>query len=326
METTSLPRRRLLAAALSLAAAGGASAQAAFPSRPVQLVVPFAAGGATDSLGRMLAQKLSDRWKQPVVVDNKPGATGAIGSQFVARAPADGYTLLLGTGSTHAVAPAVNPKLPYKLAEFAPVSLLATFPNLLVVHPSVPAKTVPELVAVLKARPGQLNFASTGNGGTVHLAGELFKLATKTEMVHVPFKGSGAAIGELLAGRVELAFDNIPTMLPHVRAGKLRALGVTGPRRLATLPDVPAVAETVPGFEATTWVGVFAPAGTPAAVVRAIAAEIDAVMTQPEVRDKLAGEGAVAVGGAPEAFGRFVESDSERWRQVVKAANITASE
>ena len=297
---------------------------AVFPSKPVQLIVPFAAGGATDAFARIVGQKLGERWGQTVVIDNKAGATGAIGSTFVARAPADGYTLLVGTASTHSVAPAVNPKLTYHIKDFAPVSLLSTFPNLLVVNPDVPAKNVAELIALLRAQPGKLNFGSTGTGGSVHLAGELFKIATKTDMVHVPFKGSGPALNELLAGRVELAFDNIPAMLPFVQSGKLRALGVTSLARVPSLPNLPAVAETVPGFEATTWIGIFAPAGVPASLIKKIASDIQDVMQLADVKQKMMEQGAVAVGSTPEEFGKFVAADTEKWRRVVKTAGIVA--
>ncbi len=322
------PDRRLLLAAIAAACTLPAAAQVAlagntWPKKPVQLVVPFASGGATDAQTRMVGVKLGERWGQPVVVDNRAGATGAIGSQLVARAPHDGYTLLMGTASTHSVSPAVNPKLPYKLADFAPVVLVATFPNMLVVHPDVPARNVAELVRLLKEKSGAFNFGSTGNGGSVHLAGELFKMATGTNMVHSPFKGSGPALGELLAGRVQIAFDNIPAVLPHVRSGKLRALAVTGLTRLPTLPDVPTVAETVPGFEATTWIGLFAPVGTPAAVLDKIAADTTSVVRLAEIEQKLAEQGAAPGGGTSTQFTNFVVADAEKWRKVVKAAGVT---
>jgi tripartite-type tricarboxylate transporter receptor subunit TctC len=293
-----------------------------FPDKPVQLIVPFAAGGATDAIARLIGQRLGERWRQAVVVDNKAGATGAIGSMLVARSPADGYTLLLGTGSTHSVAPAVNPKLPYSMKDFTAVSLIATFPNMLVVHPSVPAKTVAEFIALLKANPSTYNFASTGTGGSVHLAAELFKLATGTEMVHVPFKGSGAAMSELLSGRVQVEFDNIPSVWPQVQNGKLRALAVTGRERSPTAPDVPTIAETVPGFDATTWVGLFAPADTPPAIAARIAADAHAVMQMPDVRKKMVEQGATSVGSTPDEFARFVAEDTEKWRKVVKATGF----
>ncbi|GAB3479367.1 Bug family tripartite tricarboxylate transporter substrate binding protein [Polaromonas eurypsychrophila] len=302
--------------------ASGAAAQERFPSKPVSLVVPFAAGGATDAIARLIGQKLGERWGQPVVVDNRAGATGAIGSTYVARAPADGYTLLLATASTHSVAPAVNPKLSYSQKDFSTISLVATFPNMLVVHPSVPARNVAEFVALLKAEPSKYNFASTGAGGSVHLAAELFKIATGTEMVHVPFKGSGAALSELLSGRVQIAFDNIPAVWPQVQQGKLRALAVTGLERSPVAPEVPTLAETVPGFSATTWVGLMAPAGLPPAIAAKIAADTREVMQLPEVKKKLLEQGASAVGSTPEQFSRFVAEDTDKWRKVVRVTGF----
>lgn len=320
------PLRPFVTAAVWVAASAfcamSASAQERFPSKPVTVVVPFAAGGATDAIARLVGQKLGERWGQPVVVDNRAGATGAIGSMSVARAPADGYTLLLATASTHSVAPAVNPKLPYSMKDFSAVSLVATFPNMLVVHPSVPARNVSEFIALLKAEPTKYNFASTGAGGSVHLAAELFKIATRTEMVHVPFKGSGAAMAELLSGRVQVAFDNIPPVWAQVQQGKLRALAVTGLERSPIAPDVPTIAETVPGFEATTWVGLVAPAGLPPAIAAKIAADTHEVMQLPEVRKTLLEQGSMAVGGTPEQFTRFVANDTDKWRKVVKATGF----
>lgn len=325
-----MPSKRVLLQSLTAVAissilvlsASGAAAQERFPSKPVSLVVPFAAGGATDAIARLIGQKLGERWGHAVVVDNRAGATGAIGSTYVARAPADGYTLLLATASTHSVAPAVNPKLSYSQKDFSTISLVATFPNMLVVHPSVPARNVAEFVALLKAEPSKYNFASTGAGGSVHLAAELFKIATGTEMVHVPFKGSGAALSELLSGRVQVAFDNVPAVWPQVQQGKLRALAVTGLERSPIAPDVPTLAETVPGFSATTWVGLMAPAGLPPAIAAKIAAETREVLQLPEVRKKLLEQGASAASGSPEQFGRFVADDTDKWRKVVRATGF----
>ncbi|MBL0421047.1 tripartite tricarboxylate transporter substrate binding protein [Ramlibacter sp. AW1] len=320
-------RRHVLAALASLCALPAIGQTAApaesWPRKAVQIVVPFAAGGATDVQTRMIGQQLTERWGQAVVVDNKAGGTGAIGSLLVARATPDGHTLLMGTASTHSVSPAVNPKLSYKLGDFAPAVLVATFPNMLVVHPDVPARSVPELIKLLKERPGEFNFGSTGNGGSVHLAGELFMQATGTRMTHIPFKGSGQAVGELVAGRVQVAFDNIPAMLPQVRAGKLRALAVTGLQRLPSMPDLPTVAETVPGFEATTWIGLFAPAGTPASILDKIAADASAVVREPEMVRRFNEQGAAAAGSSPAEFTRFVMADTEKWRKVVKSAGLS---
>jgi tripartite-type tricarboxylate transporter receptor subunit TctC len=299
-----------------------AQGSAAFPNRAVRLVVPFPPGGATDVMARMVAQKLSENWAQPVLVENKAGATGALGSVFVAKSPADGYTILMGTASTHSVAPAVNPNLPYQLKDFTPISLVATFPNMLVVHPSMPVSNVAEFIAYLKENPGKVNFASTGIGGSVHLAAELFKLATKTEMVHIPYKGSSAALSELLGGQVQVAFDNMSTVWPYVQSGKLRALAVTDLKRSATAPDVPTIAETIPGFEASSWIGFFAPAGTTGPIANRISLDIKRVLAMPDVVQKLAAMGAAAGGNNPEVFESFVRSDTDKWRSVARAAKV----
>lgn len=317
-----MTRAALLVCASLLAPLGQAQSAADYPQRMVHLVVPFPAGGATDVIARLLAQKLSAAWGQAVVVENKAGATGAIGSVFVARAAHDGYTILMGTASTHSVSPAVNPGLPYNLKDYAPISLVAMFPNMLVVNPSLPAKTVPEFIQYLKMNPGKVNFASTGVGGSVHLAGELFKMATKTEMVHIPFKGSSEALTELVAGRVQVEFDNMTTVWPYVKIGKLRALGVAGLVRSTAAPEVPTIAETVPGFEANSWVGLFAPAGTPAAIVSKMSVDTQRVLRQPDLVQKLDQMGATASGSDPEVFGAFVRKDTEKWRGVVSAAGI----
>lgn len=318
-------RPLLFAAALALAPSAQVLSQQ-YPSKPVRWVIPFPPGGATDVIARMVAQKLTESWGQPVVVDNRAGATGAVGSEIVARAPADGYTILMGTATTHAVSPAVNPKLPYdNIRDYAPATLVATFPNMLVVHPSVPAKTIAEFVALLKSNPGKYNFASSGTGSSIHLAGELFKQMTGTQMTHVPYKGSSQALNDLLAGHVQIEFDNMTTVWPHVQTGKLRALGVAGLERSPTAPNVPAIAEVVPGFEANSWVGIFAPAGTPTEVVRKISADASRSVQLPELKQKLHDLGANAAGGSPEAFGAFVKKDTERWRQVVKAAGIVVN-
>ena len=299
-----------------------AQGSAAFPNRAVRLVVPFPPGGATDVMARMVAQKLSENWAQPVLVENKAGATGALGSVFVAKSPADGYTILMGTASTHSVAPAVNPNLPYQLKDFTPLSLVATFPNMLVVHPSMPVSNVAEFIAYLKENPGKVNFASTGIGGSVHLAAELFKLATKTDMVHIPYKGSSAALSELLGGQVQVAFDNMSTVWPYVQSGKLRALAVTDLKRSAAAPDVPTIAETIPGFEASSWIGFFAPAGTAGPIVNRISSDTKRVLAMPDVVQKLAVMGAAAGGNNPEVFESFVRSDTDKWRGVARVAKV----
>ncbi len=304
-----------------ICAAPNAPAQE-FPTRPVRVVVPFNPGGATDVIARLVAQKFGESWGRPVVIDNRAGATGAIGSELVARAQPDGYTILMATATTHAVSPAVKAKLSYKLADYAPVSLVATFPNMLVVHPSVPAKSVPELIAELKGNPGKYNFASSGPGSSIHLAGELFKMMSGTDMTHVPYTGSAPALNDLLTGRVQIMFDNMTTVWPHAQSGRLRALGVAGRERSATAPDVPAIAETLRGFEANSWVGFLAPAGTPRAVVEKISSETRKAVRSKDISQKLHDLGAIPAGSSPEEFERFVKEDLERWRGVVKKAKI----
>ena len=293
-----------------------------FPQRTVKLVVPFPAGGATDVMARLVAQKLTELWTQPVVIENRAGATGAVGSVFVAKAAPDGYTILMGTGTTHAVSPATNPNIPYSLRDFAPISLVASFPNLLVVHPSLPVKTVSELISYLKQNPNRVNFSSTGNGGSVHLAAELFKQATKTDMVHIPYKGSAEALNDLMSGQVQLTFDNFSTVWPLVQTGKLRALGVASLERSPSAPDVPAIAETLPGFEANTWVGLFAPAGTPSAIVQKISTDIQTALKDSALSRKFITMGALPSGNQPDAFTAFVLKDTQRWKSVVTSAGI----
>jgi tripartite-type tricarboxylate transporter receptor subunit TctC len=315
---------------IMLMAAGRAALAAepvsAFPSKPIHWIIPFAAGGATDVIARMVGQKLAETWGYPVIIDNKPGGTGLVGSEMVKLAAPDGYTILMGTASTHSVSPAVHPNLSYALADFVPVSLVATFPNMLVVHPSVPAKTVAELIALLKKNPGKYNFSSTGPGGSVHLAGELFKQMTGTNMVHVPYKGSAPALNDLLGGHVQITFDNMTTVWPHVQADALRALGVAGLKRVSAAPDVPAIAETVPGFEATSWVGIFAPAGLPADLAQKYAGAIARIVASPEISKRLEELGATGVTDTPAEFREFVSKDTAKWRHVVAAAGITIDE
>ena len=298
-----------------------------YPSRPVEFVVPFAAGGSADVIARMVAQVVAENWKQGVIVQNKPGATGAIASEYVARATPDGYTLLLSTASTHAVLPAYRNDLNYDtVTSFAPATLVATFPNMLVVNPKkVQAKTVAELIAYLKEHPGKLNYSSTGAGGSVHFTAELFKLMTKTEMTHVPYKGGGPALNDLLAGVVDLTFDNMSTVWPQVLQGNLRVLGVASLERTPLAPDVPAISETVPGFDSTTWVGVEAPAGTPKPIVEKISAAFAAAAKQPNVRKQLENLGATPAGNTPDDFLQFIKTDRARWKKVADEANLHAA-
>lgn len=313
---------RLEAFLLAVLCAFGAQAQS-YPTKPIRMVIPFAAGGATDVIGRLLAQKLSESWRQPVVVDIRPGASGAIGSEFVARSPADGYTLVMGGGTTHTAGPAVNPKMPYNpISDFTPVTLVATFPNILVVSPSLPANSVQQLIALLRANPGKYNFASSGAGGTPHLSAELFMIMSGTTMTHVPFKGAGQALTEVMAGRVEVYFDNLSSSLPLVQQGKLHGLGVTGLERSSAAPDIPAITEVLKGYEANSFVGLFMPAGVPADIPRSFAAETRRVLQEQDLRKRFQELGAAPVGSSPEEFSGFVQKDIERWRQVVAKAGI----
>jgi tripartite-type tricarboxylate transporter receptor subunit TctC len=323
--------RSFIGVACTIAVALGATASAGaqevtYPTRPIELVVPFPAGGATDVIARLAAQSISEKTGQLMVIQNKAGATGAIGSEYVARATPDGYTLLVATASTHAVLPAYRSDLSYDtVSSFETVTLLATFPNLLVVNPKkVPAHTVVELIALLKSKPGQFNFASSGLGGSVHFAGELFKLMTRTEMVHVPYRGSAPALNDLLAGNVDLIFDNITTVWPQVQQGNLRAIGVASLQRSPLVPEVPTIAEAVPGFEALSWVGVVAPAKTSPAVLQKIADLFGAAMRDPDLVNRLGELGATATANTPAEFKRFLIEDRAKWQRLSDQANLRA--
>src|SRR4029453_1006317 len=263
-------------------------AHPADPPKPVRVVVPFPAGGTTDILARAAAQKLSETWGQQAIVDNRPGAGGNIGAELVAKSAPDGYTLLMGTVGTHAINASLYPKMPYDhVKDFAPVILVAGVPNVLVVHPSLPVNSVQELIAYAKANPGKLNFASSGNGTSIHLSGELFKVMTGVQMTHVPYKGSAPALQDLIGGQVQLMFDNLPPSPPQIKAGKLRALGVTSAARAPALPDLPTIAESgLPGFEASSWFGVLVPAGTPPSIVTKLNAEIAKWLPAPHAGEK----------------------------------------
>jgi len=310
---------RALAAALAIIAAPLALGQSAYPTKPVRLVVPFPACGTTDIIARATAQKLSEAWGQQVIVDNRPGAGGNIGSELVAKSAPDGYTLLMGTVGTHAINPSLYAKMPYDhVKDFAPVILVAGVPNVLVVNPELPVKSVPELIAYAKANPGKLNFASSGSGTSIHLSGELFKAMTGVQMTHVPYKGSAPALTDLVGGQVQLMFDNLPSSLAFIKAGKLRALAVTSTTRAAALPDVPTVADFVPGFEASSWFGVLAPAGTPPAVIAKVNGEVAKWLATPEAKEKLTAQGANVAGGSPQDFAKHIQAETAKWAKVVK--------
>jgi len=304
---------------------GGIAAADDFPARRITMIVPFAAGGTADIVARLVAQRLSRNWDVPVIVDNRPGATGTVAAMLVKQSAPDGYTLLIGGGSVNTIPEVFRSDLPYKtLTDFAPVTKLAVLPNLLVLNPSVPAHSVRELVTLLKTRPGELNFGSAGVGSSGHLAGELFALATQTTMVHVPYNGSAPAVTDLLAGHIQLMFDNMPTVLPLVKDGQLVALGVTSAERVAAEPDIPAIAEAIPGYEATSWVGLLAPAGTANAIVEKISAAVGEIVRQPDVAGRLQGLGAAPDADSPVDFSRFLTAELQKWRGVVTKAGIAA--
>jgi len=313
-------KKLLLGLAVLLLATPPAFAQGNYPTRPIRLVVPFPAAGTTDILARAVAQHLSVVFGQQVVVDNRPGAGGNIGSDLVAKAAPDGYTLLMGTVGTHAINPSLYSRMPYDaVKDFSPVILVAGVPNVLEVNPSLPVKSVQELIAYAKTNPGKLNFASSGSGTSIHLSGELFKTMTGVQMTHVPYKGSAPALTDLVGGQVQLMFDNLPSSIAFIKAGKLRALAVTTLTRSSALPDVPTIAESgVPGFDASSWFGVLAPAGTPHEVVAKLNAEIAKWLATPEAKEKLASQGAIAFGGSPEDFARHIATESTKWAKVVK--------
>ncbi|WP_062365029.1 Bug family tripartite tricarboxylate transporter substrate binding protein [Variovorax paradoxus] len=329
--TTGITRRQACifsaGGALWLASRSGAAAEA-YPDHPPHLVVPFTPGGSTDVLARSIGQELGRAWNQAVVIDNVPGAGGSVGAEKVAKAPADGYTLLMGHIGTLAINPSLYPKLGYHpLRSFAPVAWVARVPNVLVVHASVPARTLAELIALAKARPGQLAYGSGGNGSAAHIAMEYLKLQTGASLLHIPYRGTAPAVNDLLAGQLQAIFTGTPALLPHIKAGKLRALAVSSPRRIASLPDVPTVAESgVPGtqdFEADQWYGMVAPAATPAPIVAMINQQINRSLDSVEVRARLAAEGAEATPATPQAFGQLIASEMVRWERVIKAARIT---
>lgn len=314
--------RRLLLAVL-LCAAGAVHAQS-WPAKPIHLVVPFTPGGSSDILGRAIAQKLQEAWGQPVVIDNVPGAGGSLGADRVAKAAPDGYTLLMGHIGNLAVAPAIYPKLPYDpLRHFTPVAWVANVPNVLAVHPSVPAQTLPELIALAKARPGQLNYGTGGNGSAAHLATEYLKMESRTFMVHVPYRGTAPAVTDLIAGQIQLVFTGGPAVIPFVKSGQLRALAVSSRKRLEALPNVPTVAESgYKDFEADQWYGVVAPAGTPRDIVLKLNAQINQALASAELKTRLQAEGAIAMPATPEVFGGLIAREIARWKPVVQAGNI----
>jgi len=309
-----------LAALFAAAPFALAQSPAPYPSHPVRVVVPFPAGGTTDILARAIAQRYSEAFGQPFVVDNRPGAGGNLGAELVAKSAPDGYTLVMGTVGTHAINPSLYAKMPYDhVKDFAPVLLVAGVPNVLEVNPNLPVHTLAQFVSYAKAHPGELNFASSGSGTSIHLAAELFKTMAGVSMQHVPYKGSAPALQDLVGGQVQLMFDNLPSSLPLIKAGKLRAIAVTSATRAAALPDVPTIAESgYPGFEASSWFGLLAPAGTPAAVIAKLNGEGNRWLASPEAQQKLQAQGANAAGGTPAEFAHHINLETAKWAKVVK--------
>jgi tripartite-type tricarboxylate transporter receptor subunit TctC len=321
---TSRPRRHFAGIALATAAwfaAGPAFAQSAatFPDKPMKIVVTFTTGGAPDILARLIGERLQATWGQPVVVDNRPGAGGNTGADFVAKSPPDGLTLVLGTVGTHSINGALYSKMPYDMVkDFTPVTLLATTPNMLVVHNGVPAKNLKEFIALGK-KEGKMTFASSGSGTSIHVSGELFKSMTGIDMEHIPYKGRASAIPDVLGGRVTMMFDNMPSSLPLVKEGKLHALGVTSLKRSPAAPDIPTIAEQgLPGFDAVSWFALFAPAGTPRPIVDKLQAEVKKIITTGEVAKKLAEIGLEPVGSTPDELAAYQRSEIVKWAKVVK--------
>jgi tripartite-type tricarboxylate transporter receptor subunit TctC len=313
--------RKLLAAVLLLCAAG-AYAQS-FPSRPVRIVIGFPPGGGIDAVARIMGPKMSESFKQPVIVENRPGANGVTAMDLVAKSPPDGHTMFMGTSGNLAMNPVFYANLPYSMErDFLPVSLTASLPFLIVANPALPTGSVAELIAYAKANPGKVNYSSSGNGSTPHLAGELFNTMAGIKTVHVPYKGSAPSIADLLAGQVQYTFDTVSITLPHVKSGKLKVLGHTGPQRLSYLPDVPPIAESLPGYEVVNWYGVVVPSGTSKETVARLNAEIAAALADAEVRQKIVAIGIDPASSTPEALGAFMKAETAKWSRVVKDANI----
>ncbi len=317
--------RFLAVLALSLAILPAAQAQP-FPTKPIKIVVPFPPGGAVDSLARMVGTKLTESLGHPTVIDNRPGAGGTIGSEVVAKSPGDGYTLLMGSTSSLSVAPNLQ-KVPYDpVRDFSPITLVAFVPHVLVINAQTPANNLAEFIAYAKSRPGQLNFASVGNGTPHHIAGEMFKQMAGVNLIHVPYKGTAPALTDLVAGHVTMMSVELASALPFIKAGKLKALGVATPQRVPLAPELPTISEAgVPGFEVTSWYGVVGPAGIPPEVSRLLAATISKAVAAPDMREKLAGMGAFPVGGTPEDFGVFMKKEYAKWAKAIKDSGATVN-
>ena len=317
---TLLPGMTMLA--LTLAAASPALAE--FPDHVIRIIVPYPPGGTSDLLARAVAPRLGERLKQTVVIENRAGAGGVIGSQAVAKSPADGYTLLLGTIATHGILPILQKPAPYDaVKDFAPVTLLASTPNVLVANPSAPVRNLAELLALARAKPGSVNFGSTSLGGSPHMSGELLKTIAQVDIVHVPYKGGGPMLIDLMGGQIPVGFDNLPSSINQIRAGKIRALAVTTAKRWPGAPEIPTMAEAgVPGYEASAWFGLLAPANTPKPIVELLQRHVAAILRQPEVEKMLLEQGAEAVGNTPDEFARLIAAELQKWTKVVAATGV----
>lgn len=321
-----IAKRRTLvvaASAVALMSINSLVQAQAYPSRPIRFIVPYVPGGGVDFVGRTVAQKLAESWNHSVIVDNRPGGGTNIGSELVARSAPDGYTLLVA-GVPNTVNMTLYKKLPYDVVkDFAPVVQISTAPNILVVHPSVPAKSVRELIALAKSRPGQLTYASAGFGSSNHLSGELFRMLARVDIVHVPYKGGGAAVTDLIAGHVSMYFGTTPSTAPYVRSGRLRALGVTGAKRSSIIPDVPTIAESgLPGYEQSAWHGLLAPAGTPEPIIGKLNTEIVRLLHLPDMAERLAAQGVDVVASSPAEFAAFIKRDVAKYQKLLKTADI----
>ncbi|WP_457279524.1 Bug family tripartite tricarboxylate transporter substrate binding protein [Polaromonas sp. P5_D5] len=313
-----------LAAASAVTLVGPAMAQN-YPSKPIRMIVPFPAGGATDILARALSQKLGEKIGQTVVVENRPGAGGTIGADAASKSPADGYTLLLATSSTHSIGPAVNPRIPYNAeTDFTPIAYVASSPNVVLVPNTSPAKTMGEFIDHARKNPGRLNYASSGNGTIIHLMSEYFKAQSGTFILHIPYRGTALAMPDLISGKIDVLFDSFVTGMPHVKDGKLRALAVTSLKRTALAPDLPAVAETLPGFESVTWFGVYGPKGMAPDLAGKVNQAVNAALADSDVKDRFARLGAEPAGGTPQAFAAMVKTDTARWKKIIVERKISA--
>ncbi len=309
---------------LNLFVHAAVNAQAAYPDRPIKLVVPYPPGGTTDLLARTLAPRLSERLGQPILIENRAGAGGVIGSQVVAKSPADGYTLVFGSIASHGILPAIQTPQPYDpIRDFAPVSLVAITPNVLLANVSAPAKNLSELIALAKSQPGKLNFGSTSLGGSPHMSGELLKSQAKIQMVHVPYKGGAPMLVDLMGGQISFAFDNLPSSIQHIRSGKVKALAVTTAKRWPHAPEIPTMAEAgLPGYESSAWFGLLAPGNTPKAVVDLLQRHVSAILKQPEVEKIYLEQGAMPVGNTSEEFVRFITAEMQKWKTVVSDTGV----